>query len=331
MTVNSREKRARRQGLAALAATLLVAACGGSGEQSSHFHATRVVAFGDESSLIVDLRGDANGNKYSVNATVSTTDQTVVCGVNAVWSQSVAASYGLVFPECNPGLNAVVAPVSRMRAEVGARAADLGAQIDAQQAASPLGAGDLATVLIGEHDVLAEYRRYPTIGADQLIANVEAQGAEVGRQVNRITNTGAKVLLSTIMDLGYTPFATAERAAHTDTDRAALLSQLSQRFNASMRATIVNDGRRIGLILLDELSVQVVKFPGFQGFTNPFAGVCDLTQSQLTPPSILDCTAQTFVPGGNAGYFWADDLHLSATAQNLFGAAAIERAQNNPF
>jgi hypothetical protein len=77
--------------------------------------------------------------------------------------------------------------------------------------------------------------------------------------------------------------------------------------------------------------VQVVKFPGFQGFTNPFAGVCDLTQSQLTPPSILDCTAQTFVPGGNAGYFWADDLHLSATAQNLFGAAAIERAQNNPF
>ena len=86
-----------------------------------------------------------------------------------------------------------------------------------------------------------------------------------------------------------------------------------------MRATIVNDGRKIGLILFDELSVQAVKFPGLQGFTNPVAGVCDLTQSQLTPPSILDCTAQTFVPGGNAGYFWADDLHLSATAQNLFG------------
>ena len=40
----------------------------------------------------------------------------------------------------------------------------------------------------------------------QLIANVEAEGAEVGRQVNRITDTGAKVLLATIVDLGCSPF-----------------------------------------------------------------------------------------------------------------------------
>jgi phospholipase/lecithinase/hemolysin len=331
MTVNSREKRGRRLGAAALAATLLVAACGGGGEPTTRFHATRVIAFGDESSLIVDLHNDANGNKYSVNATVSTTDPTVVCGVNAVWSQSVAASYGLVFPECNPPATAVAAPTSRIRAALGARAADLAAQIDAQQADSPLRAGDMVTVLIGVHDVIAEYQQYPTIGVDQLIANVEAQGAEVGRQVNRITDTGAKVLLSTIVDVGYTPYATAERQAHADTDRGAILSQLSQRFNASMRATIVNDGRRIGLILLDELTVQVFNFPGFQGFTNPYSAVCDLTKSALTPPSILDCTAQTFVTGGTQGYFWADDLHLSASAQNFFGSAAITRAQNNPF
>jgi len=98
-----------------------------------------------------------------------------------------------------------------------------------------------------------------------------------------------------------------------------------------MRATIVNDGRKIGLILLDELTVQVVNFPGFQGFTNPFTGVCDLTKSSLTPPSILDCTQQTFVEGGSGAYFWADDLHMSASAQNIFGSAAITRAQNNPF
>ena len=104
-----------------------------------------------------------------------------------------------------------------------------------------------------------------------------------------------------------------------------------QRFNASMRATIVNDGRRIGLILLDELTVQVFKFPGFQGFTNPYSPVCDLTKSALTPPSILDCTAQTLVTGGNQFYFWADDLHLSASAQSVFGSSAISRAQNNPF
>jgi phospholipase/lecithinase/hemolysin len=331
MTVNSREQRGRRRGIAALAATLLVAACGGGGEPTSRFHATRVIAFGDESSLIVDTRNDANGNKYSVNATVSATDPTVLCGFNPVWSQSVAASYGLVFPECNPPATAVATPTSRMRAAFGARAADLAAQIDAQQAESPLGAGDMVTVLVGMHDVLAAYRQYPTIGVNQLTANVEAQGAEVGRQVNRITDTGANVLLSTIIDVGFSPYATAERQAHADIDRSVLLSQLSQRFNASMRATIVNDGRRIGLLLLDELSVQVYKFPGFQNFTNPYSGVCDLTKSKLTPPSVLDCSDQTFVTGGGPGFFWADDLHLSASAQTVFGTAAISRAQNNPF
>ena len=331
MTLNSSEKRGRRPGAAALAAMLLVAACGGSGEPTTRFHATRVIAFGDESSLIVDTRNDANGNKYSVNATVSATDLTIACTLNAIWTQSLAASYGLVFPECNPPATAVAAPVSRIRAAFGARASDLAAQIDAQQADSPLGAGDMTTVLIGEHDVIAEYQKYPAIGVDQLIANVEAEGAEVGRQVNRITDTGAKVLLSTIMDVGYSPYGTAERLAHADTDRAALLSQLSQRFNASMRATIANDGRKIGLILLDELTTSVIKIPGYQGFTNAVTPVCDLTKSSLTPPSILDCTAQTFVANGTTAFFWADDLHLSATAQNLFGAAAIERAQNNPF
>ena len=33
-----------------------MAACGGSGEPETRFHATRVIAFGDESSLIVDTR-----------------------------------------------------------------------------------------------------------------------------------------------------------------------------------------------------------------------------------------------------------------------------------
>jgi len=59
--------------------------------------------------------------------------------------------------------------------------------------------------------------------------------------------------------------------------------------------------------------------------------VCDLAQSKLTPPSSLDCTAQTFVPNGSAAYFWADDRHLSASGQLVFGSAAVTRAQNNSF
>ena len=330
MTVNSRDKRRRALGAAAVLATALLAACGG-GEQTTRFRAARVVVFGDESSLIVDTRGDANGSKFTVNATVSATDQTLVCSANPNWVQSVAALYSLVYPQCNPGPNPVVAPTSRMRATLGARAADLGAQIDAQQAESPLGAGDLVTVLVGEYDVLAEYQSYPVQSEAQLIANVEAEGAEVGRQVNRLADLGAKVILSTIVDVGVTPFAVAQRTANTDIDRAALLTRMSQRFNASLRATIVNDGRKIGLVLLDELVTTVGKFPGLLGFTNSSQGVCDLTKSTLTPPSTLDCTTQTLIANGSGAYLWADSLHLGASAQNQLGTAAITRAQNNPF
>jgi hypothetical protein len=59
--------------------------------------------------------------------------------------------------------------------------------------------------------------------------------------------------------------------------------------------------------------------------------VCDLSRSQLTPPSSLDCTAQTFVPNGSPAYLWADELHLSATGQSSLGSLAVSRAQNNPF
>jgi len=332
MTLNPRQLGRRALGaVLAIAATLLIAACGGSDTETNNFRASRVVAFGDESSVIVDTNGDANGSKYSVNATVSATDPTLACSFNPLWVQSVASVYGLIFPECNNAIPRVVAPTSRMRAAAGARAADLAGQIDAQQAEQPLGPGDLVTVLIGTNDVVAEYQNFPAQSEAQLIAKVEAEGAEVGRQVNRIANTGAKVLLATVVDLGITPFGGAERAAHADVDRAALLSRLTARFNALMRATIVNDGRKIGLVLLDEHISVITKNPGLEGFTNYVDPVCDLTKSSLRPPSILDCTTLTLVPGGNAAYLWADDRHLSASAQVSFAAIAITRVQNNPF
>jgi outer membrane lipase/esterase len=316
-------------GVAVVAAALVAASCGG-GEPTTRFHASRVIAFGDESSLLVDTAGDSNARKYSVNGTVSTTDPTIVCGANPIWTQAVATLYGLVFPECN-AVTPVVSPVSRMRAQLGAQAADLGTQINAQQNEDPIVAGDMATVMVGMYDVLAAYQQYPAISEPDLIAVVEAAGAETGRQVNRLTNLGARVLLATIFDMGYTPFAVKEKAAHADTDRAALLSRLTFRYNASMRATIVNDGRKIGLILMDEYVTEVGTVAGFGGFTNGTDGVCDLTQSTFVPPSTLDCTSLTFVSGGSGTYFWADDLHLSATGQSILGTLALNRATNNPF
>ena len=316
-------------GVAVIAAALVAASCGG-GEPVTRFHASRVIALGDESSQLVDTAGDSNARKYTVNATVSDTDQTILCAVNALWIQAVASFYGLVFPECN-AINPVPQPASRIRAQLGARAADLATQIDAQQSESPIGAGDMVTVMVGMYDVIAAYQQYPSVSEPDLTAIVEAAGAETGNQVNHLTDLGAKVLLATIFDMGYTPYATAERAAHADIDRGALLSRLTARYNASMRATIVNDGRKIGLILMDEYVTEVGTVAGFGGFTNGTDGVCDLTKSTFVPPSTLDCTSQTFISGGAPTYFWADSVHLSATAQGVLGTLALNRASNNPF
>jgi phospholipase/lecithinase/hemolysin len=294
------------------------------------FAPDRVIAFGDESSVIVDVNGDANGRKYTVDATVSATDATLDCKLNPIWIQVLARAYGFVFPQCNPGPNAVAAPQSRIRAVADARVAGLAAQIDAQLAESPLNGKDLVTVYIGQNDVLDEYAKYPTVGEAQLIANLEAIGTTLGQQINRIADTGAKVVLATVPDVGATPFGLAEKTAHTDIDRAALLTRLTARFNAGMRQTIYNDGRKIGLILADEYFNAVVRIVNAAGFVNVTAPVCDLPA--LPAPEVLNCTNLTLVSGGSPStWLWADNLHFSPGGHLSLGNLAITRAQNNPF
>lgn len=311
----------------ALLATLGLVSCGG-GQQVQAFAPNRVLAFGDESSVIDDFKGDANGRKYSVNGVVSATDPTLVCTAFPLWIQSTATAYGMVFPQCNIGTTPVVSPASRIRATPNAKVADLAAQIDAQSAESAYTARDLAMVLIGQNDVLAAYAQFPSVPEAQLIATVEAAGKALGEQVNRLAGTSAKVLISTIPDLGLTPFAAAEKAANTDTDRAALLTRLTGRFNASMRATITNDGRMIGLILFDEYTQVIYRVVNGGGFTNVTNAVCDPAKA----PTLLDCTSQTLVTNGSAStWLWSDSTHLSAGGQEALGTLARQRASNNPF
>ena len=298
MTLTMNDWCRRAAGAGALATAVLLASCGG-GDQVSTFRASRLIAFGDEMSLIVDVNNDGNGRKYTVNSTVSTTDATLECAFNRIWIQFVADFYDLVFPQCNHGPSAVAAPASRIRAGVGARAADLRTQIDAQLAESPFRDGDLATVMIGQNDILALYAQYPGVSEAQLSGAAEQAGVAVAEQVNRLADAGVKVLLATIPDTGVTPFAAKEKAANADTDRAALLTRLASRFNGKLRATIQNDGRRIGLILLDELVSAVGKFKGLQGFNNANTGACDLDPFGPNPPSSLDCSNLTLITGAS--------------------------------
>ena len=309
---------------ATFAGAALLAGCGG-GEQVVKFAPTRVLAFGDETSVIEDPSGTANGRKYSVNA-LSADGVTLDCATTPIWTQAIATGFGLVFPECNHGTPPVAAPTSRIYAAPGAKAADVAAQIDRHLLTGTFGATDLAVVLAGTNDVLALYAQFPGATEDSLIAQAEAAGTALGLQVNRLADAGAKVIVSTAPDLGLSPFGIAEEARVAG--RAALLTRLSARLNAKLRVTVVNDGRRIGLVFADEALQSAFKFAASAGFTNVTQHVCN----PVLAPTVNRCTTATLVSGGSATtWLWADDTHLSPGGQALLGTIGLSRAKNNPF
>jgi phospholipase/lecithinase/hemolysin len=299
----------------ALGGALLLASCGGSSSSSS-YTATRVLAFGDEFSVITNAQ-----RKYTVNA-VSPGTNSVDCGSSPIWIQSVAAIYGLVFPQC-AGLTPD--PQSRIYAANGALVADLTGQIDQHLLNGGFAAGDLVTVLVGANDVVEQFNQYPAIGEDQLLSNLDAAGNELARQVNRLADLGAKVLVSTIPDMGLTPFA-GDRSNGTTNSNPGLLTRLSTRFNDAMLANLTNDGRRIGLVQLDEYlqAVDRARQLGGGNYANTSDAACTVALPLCTSNTV-QADASTTV------WLWADDRHLGPTGQAALGSLAATRAQNNPF
>lgn len=307
----------KRRLAAVLGATALLAACGG-GEQIDPFDPARMLVFGDETSA---LRSD--GTKYSVNATDTTTGA-IACGSNPLWVQVLASQFGLVFKECNP--NNLASPTALMYAASGAKVADVTAQIDRQLALDGFNDRDLVTVLVGANDVLELYAQFPTQSAAALGDAAEARGVALAAQVNRIANAGGKVIISTVQDMGVTPYALKQKAANADTDRAAVLTELSRRFNVGLRLNIINDGRMIGLILTDELLAAVSRYPSAYSVANAKDPSC---AAASLPPV---CTDKTLVTNATAsGWMWAGDTLLGPGEQARIGSLARSRATNNPF
>lgn len=317
--------RRARHALVGLAAIAALAACGGGTSQFDPFVAQRVFAFGDEMSLLTP-----DGRKYSVNATKTVTadDGTTTVSLDCVsqpnWVQSLASIYGFVFAGCNP--DNVATPQAITLAAENAKAADLALQIDVQVAADGFRFGDIATVLVGVHDVIDLYKQYPTRSEDELNALAGERGHDVARQVNRLIALGARVIISTIPDLSLTPYAAKQRALFTDTDRAALLSRLTNSFNEQLQLRILPDGRYVGLVQADLTTQAMVRSPGSYGLANITTAVC------LDSVALVDCSDKTLVENGtSSNWMWADDLRPSYSVHREIAGLAIDRAQNNPF
>lgn len=302
--------------LALTAAAALMAGCGGGSTQIEPFAPTRIMAMGDEASHLT-----ADGKKYSVNAVDATTGA-LQCQNNPIWVQSLATQFGLVFPQCNP--DKVATPQGLMYAKPGAKVDGVKAQIDAQFAAGGFTSKDLVAILIGANDVLDLYRQFPAQNRETLLSSAGERGRALADQVNRVANAGGRVIVVTLPDLGLTPFAIKEKASKTDVDRAVLLSELTATFNTQMRLNIINDGRLIGLVLADEMTQAIVKFPSGFGYANVDSPACKV--------ALPDCTTKTLVDTASADtWLWASDYLLANGGQNRLGLLAQTRARNNPF
>jgi len=299
--------------LGAVAATALLASCGGGGSTVDGFDAKRLLTFGDELSIVQD-----DGHTWV--PTYVTDDGEEDCDAYPTWVQLLASNQGLVFGGCNPDARDVTA---YSLATEGATVADFEAQVDDFEATDTISSRDLVTVMVGLHDILEAYSRYPATSAGDLVDELKARGDELGQAINRLTETGAPVIVSTIYNLGLTPYAHAENEA-TGEDRANVLERLTTAFNDGMRLAILNDGSKIGLVLADDIVGALENYPGSYSIDDTENAVC-----LVAPPN---CTTDTLVEDGSVSdYLWADDLHPSRTAHRYIGNSAINRVDNNPF
>jgi outer membrane lipase/esterase len=311
-----------RKGLAALGALAALASCGGGG-QVVPFEPDRIVALGDELSVL-----EADGRKWSINAFAKkpapneTEDDptTLDCTRNPIWIQTVAAGFGLAFERC---LGSETSGTGQVLAQPGAKVADLPAQLAALQGAA-LNDKDLVLVMVGMHDILELYAGYPTTSRSTLLDQARARGEALGQRVNALAQSGPAVVVLTAHDVGLSPYAKAQNTSTADPTRAALLSDLTSAFNNRMSVTLINDGRLIGLVYADIESQNMAKFPASFSLSNVLDAACS-----VAPP---DCKPDTLVSGATStSHLWADSLRPGPAAQSRLGAVASFRARNNPF
>jgi hypothetical protein len=325
-------------------AAALLASCGG--ESIEDFRPNRITAFGDELSVIDDsgTGGGTTGNgvKYTVNSSVTPYN----CLLNPIWIQVVASSFGMGFQQCAGTIDPT--KLGRTWAQPNATVAMVTAQIDAFLAApNTFNDKDLVLLMAGMHDVLDLYLQYnpatPDASRDALAAQARQRGLDLGAQVVRMTNLGAKVVVSVLPNVSYTPYAQAEGLNFPNTTnqwtRPYVLSTLTTAFNNGLQSKmqeVKGGGRSAGLVLADALFSN----PTGAGFTDGTTMVCvnrstwNPSPAALPDPTpLLTCneTAASVEPDAYTTYLWADSLRYTPAGHGLLGSAAAGRANDNPF
>ncbi|MBA4111296.1 MAG: hypothetical protein C0487_17085 [Leptothrix sp. (in: Bacteria)] len=242
----------------------------------------------------------------------------------------------------------------RSYAAWGAKVDDVEAQVNANLGA--LRDGVLVTMLAGQHDILASWDAVQ-LGGDQVTALrlMRDKGAQLGRVINTIVGTGARVVYLTVPDMGKAPKIAAN---------PALATALTQAFNEGYE----NAGGLVLSVLTN--GHKIVKVDGFTQINNVAASGSYVTATSAcqTSPSLVKLPNGTTVEdAANAGgwsdtmkakalllnctsnnlkvetagtstaeevrayfgrYLWADDSHLSPIGHSALAALAIARVRD---
>ncbi|MEW6703388.1 MAG: hypothetical protein AB1430_00875 [Pseudomonadota bacterium] len=323
-------------GAAVGASIVALAGCGG-GDPVEAFRPTRIVAFGDEASVIAPSASASavDARKYSVNAFALNASgvalSTYDCRSNALWIQSVASAFGLRFKAC-PNGDADTSATGLIYAAPKAKVADVKTQIDNFIAAEqPFSNSDIVTVMAGTYDVLEQYALHPATPETTLTEVVKQRGKDLAMQVNRVAVTGAPVIVVRMPSVGLTPYGVSQ------SDGGAMLNRLSAAFNNELQLNLINDGHLIGLVYGDSDIQFAVTNAAALGLTNAKEPSCLAARSatdKLDPSVLLGCTTETLVTEASksaTAYLWAGNVQLGPYGQSRLGSLAASRAINNPF
>jgi phospholipase/lecithinase/hemolysin len=280
--------------IASLALCSTLASCGG-GDIIEPFAPTRIIAFGDEASVI----GVSGTAKYTING--------ADCAANPIWLQTVATYYGLALPGC---LGTATSTTSVIQAAPGAKVADL-----ATQAArvTDWNATTLATVMIGTNDIKDIFASYlaDTTSKSARLDDAVTRGKAVATQVTNIVNAGGRVLVLTVPNLGISPYGLAQSTADK-----AVLTEISDTFNLAIRTNIPSSGYKVGLIKPDELFQQLINVN--TTFTNYTAAACPAAAALPACSTSTTDLASTW-----ATYLWADSTQPTPLGHYRVGLAAV--------
>jgi outer membrane lipase/esterase len=306
-----------RRALLALASAsaLSLVACG-SGTIESQLRPARIVSFGDAFS---DL--GQGGSRYTVN------DGTV-----NIWAQHVAGSFGVPLNNAVAGGTSYAVGNARVVATPSAAGSSatptLKEQIDLFQGTGGFAATDLVVINGGTADVVAEAATVMS-GAqtpEQMVASVRQAGTDLGAQVRRLVQAGAKhVVVVGPYDLGKSPWAVS-------TGQASLLSNASGAFNEQLLLSIVDLGANVLYVDAALAFNLMIAHPAAYDLTNVTAPACNSVDpgpgigTGAGQVNSALCTPATLGPGVNyPKYLFADRVYPTPRGHLRFGEYAFEK------